>query len=184
MFSDLAISELDEILSHYPEKKAAMLPALWIAQREYGGFLPPEALREVAERLERPFAEVEGVATFYTMYNLRPRGRHHLEVCTCLTCGVVGAYQVVHKLEKLLGCKVGETTADGEFTLAEVECLDWCEAGTVIQVGEKYFGNVTADNVEKLVADLRASDELKPTDLANALVKVLLPKGTVSNKAT
>lgn len=176
-FSPEAVAELEEILSHYAEKKAAMLPALWIAQREYGGYLPPEALREVAERLERPFAEVEGVATFYTMYNFRPRGRHHLEVCTCLTCGVVGAYEVVHKLEKMLGCKVGETTADGEFTLSEVECLDWCDAGTVIQIGDKYFGNVTSQNVEKLVNDVRASNENKPTDLADAVVRVLLPGG-------
>jgi NADH-quinone oxidoreductase subunit E len=182
-FSDSAIAELDEILSHYPTKKAAMLPALWIAQREYGGYLPPEAIREVSERLERPLAEVEGVATFYTMYNLRPRGRHHLEVCTCLTCGVVGAYQVVHKLEKLLGCKVGETSADGEFTLSEVECLDWCGAGTVVQVGQKYFGNVTAQNVENLIEDLRNSDDFKPTDLADAVVKVLLPGGKSPAKA-
>src|SRR5947208_1321184 len=124
-FSAEAIAELDEIVTHYPEKRAAMLPALWIAQREYGGYLTPGAIREVADRLERPYAEVEGVATFYTMYNFRPRGRHHLEVCTCLTCGVIGAYDVVHKLEELLGCHLGETSADGEFTLSEVECLDW-----------------------------------------------------------
>jgi hypothetical protein len=89
----------------------------------------------------------------------------------------VGAYDVLHKLERALGCKVGETTKDGEFTLSEVECLDWCGAGTVIQVGDKYFGNVTADNVEQLIADLRASDAHKPTDLANSIVKVLLPRG-------
>jgi NADH-quinone oxidoreductase E subunit len=176
-FSEQSIAELNEIVSHYPEKRAAMLPALWIAQREYGGYLTPEALKEVAYRLERPFVEVEGVATFYTMYNFRPRGRHHLEVCTCLTCGVVGAYDVVHKLEQVLGCRIGETTKDGEFTLSEVECLDWCGAGTVIQVGDKYFGNVTADNVEQIIADLRKSDAHKPTDLANAVVRVLLPRG-------
>lgn len=183
-FSEQAIAELDEIVSHYPEKRAAMLPALWIAQREYGGYLTPEALKEVAFRLERPFVEVEAVATFYTMYNFRPRGRHHLEVCTCLTCGVVGAYDVVHKLEKVLGCKIGETTKDGEFTLSEVECLDWCGAGTVIQVGDRYFGNVTADNVEQMIADLRASDTHKPTDLANSIVRVLLPRGAAAAAPT
>jgi NADH-quinone oxidoreductase E subunit len=177
-FSEQAIAELNEIVSHYPEKRAAMLPALWIAQREYGGYLTPEAIREVAERLERPFVEAEAVATFYTMYNFRPRGRHHLEVCTCLTCGVVGAYDVVHKLEHALGCKLGETTKDGEFTLSEVECLDWCSAGTVIQVGDKYFGSVTAENVDQLIADLRKSNEHKPTDLANSVVKVLLPRSS------
>ncbi len=175
-FSAQAISELNEIIGHYPEKKAAMLPALWIAQREYGGYLTPEAIQEVADRLGRPFVEAEAVATFYTMYNFRPRGRHHLEVCTCLTCAVVGGYDVLHKLEHVLGCGLGETTKDGEFTLSEVECLDWCGAGTVIQVGDKYYGNVTAENVEKLVSDLRSSDAHTPTDLADAVTKVLLPR--------
>ena len=152
-----------------------MLPALWIAQREYGGFLPPEALQEVADRLERPYVEVEAVASFYTMYNFRKRGRHHLEVCTCLTCGVVGAYDVVHRLETLLGIHVGETTADGEFTLSEVECLDWCGAGTVVQVGDRYFGNVSGENVENLISELRGSDAHTPAALADKVVKVHLP---------
>ena len=174
-FSEEAVAELNEIVSHYPEKRAAMLPALWIAQREYGGYLPPEALQEVADRLQRPYVEVEAVASFYTMYNFRKRGRHHLEVCTCLTCGVIGAYDVVHKLEKLLGIRVGETTRDGEFTLSEVECLDWCGAGTVIQVGDRYYGRVTADSVERLISDLRSSDHHTPQDLADKVVKVQVP---------
>jgi NADH-quinone oxidoreductase E subunit len=181
-FSKEAIAELDEIVSHYPEKRAAMLPALWIAQREYGGFLPSQAMQEVADRLERPFVEVEAVASFYTMYNFRPRGRHHLEVCTCLTCGVVGAYDVMEKLEHLLGVLPGETTKDGEFTISEVECLDWCGAGTVIQVGDKYYGNVTADNVGGLIDLLRRDKEHTPTDLANAITKVHLPRGKADGK--
>ncbi len=176
-FSEEAVAELDEIVSHYPEKRAAMLPALWIAQREYGGYLPPEALQEVADRLQRPYVEVEGVASFYTMYNFRKRGRHHLEVCTCLTCGVIGAYDVVHKLEKLLGIRVGETTKDGEFTLSEVECLDWCGAGTVVQVGDRYYGHVKADSVEQLIDELRSSDRNTPQELADKVVKVHVPGG-------
>ncbi len=174
-FSDQAIKELAQIVSHYPEVKAAMLPALWIAQREYGGFLPPEALREVAERLGRPYSEVEGVATFYTMYNIRAKGRHHLEVCTCLTCSVVGAYDVMHEIEHQLGVNHGETTKDGEFTLSEVECLDWCSAGTVVQVGDKYFGNVTVDNVKDLLDELRGSDKYTPSGLADTITKIQLP---------
>lgn len=174
-FSPEAVAELEEIISHYPEKKAAMLPALWIAQREYGGWLPPQAMQEVADRLERPFVEVEAVATFYTMYNIRPRGRHHLEVCTCLTCAVMGAYDVMHHLEHKLGVKPGETTSDGEFTLSEAECLDWCGAATVVQVGEKYFGNVTTENVDALIDQLRGSDKNTPATLADAVVKCHLP---------
>lgn len=175
-FSELAIQELEEILTHYPDKKSAILPALWIAQREYDGYLPPQAIQEVADRLERPFVEVEGVATFYTMYNLRKRGRHHLEVCTCLTCAVMGAYEVVHHLEKRLGVKVGQTTADGEFTLSEVECLNYCGAATVVQVGDKYFGNITKENVDELIETLRNSGEFTPTDLANAIVRLHVPE--------
>jgi NADH-quinone oxidoreductase subunit E len=125
---------------------------------------------------------VEGVASFYTMYNLRPRGRHHLEVCTCLTCGVVGAYDVVHRLEHLLGIKVGETTKDGEFTLSEVECLDWCGAATVIQVGDKFFGDVKADNVEALIEMLRKTDDHTPVKLADSLVKLHLPAAVSGQK--
>jgi len=179
-FSEEAVAELEQIVSRYPEPKAAMLPALWIAQREYGGFLPPEAMQEVAHRLGRPYSEVEGVATFYTMYNLRPRGRHHLEVCTCLTCSVVGAYDVMHELEHILGIHHGETTKDGEFTLSEVECLDWCGAGTVIQVGDKFYGNVTVENVAALVEELRKSNDHTPAGLADAITKIQLPKVAAS----
>jgi NADH-quinone oxidoreductase subunit E len=174
-FSAQAIAELEEIVTHYPEPKAACLPALWIAQREYGGFLTPAAIREVAERLSMTYPEVEGVATFYTMYNLRPRGRHHLEVCTCLSCAVCGGYEVLHKIEHELGITVGETTADGEFTLSECECLDMCGGATVMQVGDRYFTNVTPDNVSDIIAQLRDSDDYTPTKLADAIVKILLP---------
>ncbi|HZO90271.1 MAG TPA: NAD(P)H-dependent oxidoreductase subunit E [Chthonomonadaceae bacterium] len=174
-FSAQAIAELEEIASHYPERKAACLPGLWIAQREYGGSLTPAAIQEVADRLGLSYAEVEGVATFYTMYNLRPRGKHHLEVCTCLTCAVKGAYDVVHKLEHELGVEVGGTTADGAFTLSEVECLDFCGAATVMQVGDKYFTNLTPDNVMELIETLRNSDDYTPAKLADAIVKIHIP---------
>jgi NADH-quinone oxidoreductase subunit E len=174
-FSEQAIAELEEIASHYPERKAACLPGLWIAQREYGGYLTPAAIQEVADRLGLSFAEVEGVATFYSMYNLRKRGRHHLEVCTCLTCAVMGAYDVVHRLEHELGIEVGGTTPDGEFTLSEVECLDFCGAATIVQVGDRYFGNITPDNVMRLIEQLRASDDYTPAKLADAIVKIHIP---------
>jgi NADH-quinone oxidoreductase subunit E len=179
-FSPEAGAELEEIASHYPERKAACLPGLWIAQREYGGFLTPAAIQEVADRLSMSFAEVEGVATFYTMYNLRPRGRHHLEVCTCLTCAVMGAYDVVHTLEHELGIHVGQTTADGEFTLGEAECLDFCGAATVVQVGDKYFTNIHTGNVLNLIDELRNSPEYTPAKLADSIVKVHIPGASLT----
>src|SRR5437763_3719531 len=168
-FSDEAVMELEEIATHYPERKAACLPGLWIAQREYGGYLIPAAIQEVADRLGLSFTEVEGVATFYTMYNLRPRGRHHLEVCTCLTCAVMGAYDVMHTLEHELGIGLGQTSADGEFTLSEAECLDFCGAATVVQVGDKYFTSITAANVMGMIDDLRKSPDYTPAKLADAI---------------
>lgn len=177
-FSEQAIAELEEIASHYPERKAACLPALWIAQREYGGHLSPSAIQEVADRLGLSYIEVEGVASFYTMYNLRPRGRHHLEVCTCLTCAVMGAYDVLHKLEHELGVAVGGTTADGEFTLSEAECLDFCGAATVMQVGDKYFTQITDANIMGLIDDLRKSENYTPAKLADAIVKIHIPNST------
>lgn len=174
-FTDAAIAELEEIASHYPERKAACLPGLWLAQREYGGYLTPAAIQEVADRLGLSFSEVEGVATFYTMYNVRPRGRHHLEVCTCLTCAVMGAYDVMHELEHELGIGVGQTTPDREFTLSEAECLDFCGAATVVQVGDRYFNNITAANVTGLIDDLRNSPDYTPAKLADSIVKLHIP---------
>lgn len=179
-FSKQALEELEEIASHYPERKAACLPALWIAQREYGGYLTATAIQEVADYLGLSYAEVEGVATFYTMYNVRPRGRHHLEVCTCLTCAVMGAYDVVHKLEHELGVGIGQTTADGEFTLSEAECLNFCGAATIVQVGDRYFTNITSENVMGLIDDLRASENYTPAKLADAIVKILIPGSSES----
>lgn len=177
-FSAQALAELEEIATHYPERKAACLPSLWIAQREYGGYLTPAAIQEVADNLGLSFTEVEGVATFYTMYNTRKRGRHHLEVCTCLTCAVMGAYDVVHKLEHELGVGLGQTTADGEFTLSEAECLDFCGAATVMQVGDKYFTNLTSGNILSLIDELRGSENYTPAKLADAIVKIHIPNSS------
>ena len=137
--------------------------------------MTPGAIQEVADRLSLSYTEVEGVATFYTMYNLRPRGRHHLEVCTCLTCAVMGAYDIVHKLEHELGVGLGQTTADGEFTLSEAECLNFCGAATVMQVGDKYFTQLTTANIMGLIDDLRSSPDYTPVKLADSLVKILIP---------
>ena len=179
-FSEQAHAELEEIASHYPERKAACLPALWLAQREYGGHLTPAALQEVADNLGLSYVEVEGVATFYTMYNTRPRGRHHLEVCTCLSCAVNGAYDIVHKLEHELGVHLGGTTPDGEFTLSEAECLDFCGAATVMQVGDHYFTQLTTENIMGLIDELRGSENYTPAKLADSIVKILQPGSSLT----
>ncbi len=174
-FSDLAVRELEALKSHYPDLKSCILPALWIAQREYEGYLSGEAIAEVAHRLERSYAEVEGVATFYTMYNTAHKpGRHKIEVCTCLTCSVCGAYGVWELLKAKLGIGHGETTADGMFTLEEVECLDACDRAPVLQIGDQYVGPVSEGDVDALLARLRATEESSVAQLADQIVKVHL----------
>ena len=179
-FSAQALAELEEIVSHYPERKAAMLPALWIAQREYGGRLTYEAIEEVARLLGRPAVEVEGVATFYSMFNVGRRGRRHIEVCTCLTCSVLGAGDVVRTFEQRLGIRAGETTGDGEFSLSEAECLNWCEVGPVVQVGDRYYGNVTPDKVDDLLDQISATEDSTAAAQAATIIRAHLRGRTVS----
>lgn len=173
-FSERAVKELEALLTHYPDRKSAMLPALWIAQREYGGHLTPEALAEVAYRLKRSYAEVEGVATFYTMYNKTPVGKYMLEVCTNLTCMLCGAYRILEYLQQKLGIALGETTPDGMFTLTEVECLNNCGDAPVMQVGDIYCRRLTFEKIDALLETLRQSDEHTVVQLADAIVQLHL----------
>ncbi|MFN7172629.1 MAG: NADH-quinone oxidoreductase subunit NuoE [Fimbriimonadaceae bacterium] len=176
-FSQKAIEELDKIIQHYPEQKAAILPALWIAQREYGGMLTGDALAEVAFRLKRSYAEIEGVATFYSMYNTEHNpGKHKIEVCTCLTCYLCGAYKIFEHLKEKLGVGNMETTEDGMFMLEEVECLDACDRAPVLQVGDGYYGPVNEKFVDDLIERLRNSDENTVIRLADEIVKVHLSR--------
>lgn len=169
-FSEKAVQELEALFVHYPDKKSCTLPALWIAQREYG-WCSPEAIAEVAVRLGSPYVEVEGVATFYTMYHKHKPGRHVIEICTCLTCSIVGAYRLVDFLKDRLGIGPGETTGDGIFTIEEVECLDWCEAAPALQIGDTYEGNVTPERMDAILDRLRNTEESTIATLANSIIK-------------
>ncbi len=173
-FSERAVKELEALLTHYPDKKSAMLPALWIAQREYGGHLTADAIAEVAYRLGRSYAEVEGVATFYTMYNKTPVGKYMLEVCTNLTCMICGAYRILEYLEQKLGIKLGETTPDGLFTLTEVECLNNCGDAPVMQVGDIYCRRLTPEKIDALIEQLRNEEAHTVVQLADAEVQLHL----------
>lgn len=156
-FDDNVKARLDELISRYPTKKAALLPSLWVAQEVYGGWLPPAAMEEVAAHLELPEAEVQGVATFYTMYNKEPRGRHAIEICHNVPCMALGAEQLIQHCEKRLGVHAGETTADGVFTLARVECLGACCNAPVVQVGGTYYEDVTHDQMDALIESLKSA---------------------------
>jgi NADH-quinone oxidoreductase E subunit len=174
-FSQKAVAELEALKTHYPTWKACVLPGLWIAQREYGGYLSGEAIAEVAHRLNRSYAEVEGVATFYSMYNTAHKpGKHKIEVCTCLTCHVCGSYRIWDYLKSKLGVGHGETTEDGMFTLEEVECLDACDRAPVLQIGDEYVGPVDEKAIDDLLAKLRATPESSVIKMADEIVKVHL----------
>jgi len=180
-FSQKAIDELEALKTHYPDPKACILPALWIAQREYGGYLPGEAIAEVALRLQRSYAEIEGVATFYSMYNTAHKpGKHKIEVCTCLTCQVCGAYRLFDYLKQKLGVENTETTSDGMFTLEEVECLDACDRAPVLQIGDQYYGPVDEKAMDDLLDKLRKTDESTVVHLADEVVKAHLRAGETS----
>jgi len=174
-FSEKAVQELEALKKHYPDLKSCILPTLWIAQREYGGYLPSGAIAEVALRLKRSYAEIEGVATFYTMYSTAHKpGRHKIEVCTCLSCQVCGAYRIFDYLKGKLGIENGETTEDGVFTIEEVECLDACDRAPLLQVGDQYIGPVDEAAVDRLLDQLRANEESTVVQLADEIVKVHL----------
>jgi NADH-quinone oxidoreductase E subunit len=153
-FSAQAKQQIDRLLTRYPTKQAALLPVLHLAQDEFG-YLPDEALELVAKTLELPPAHVYGVITFYTMFHRQRTGTNHLMVCTNVSCMLRGGYEILHHLEKRLGVKSGETTADGAFTLVEEECLAACANAPMMICGTDYFLDLTPAKVDVIIEDLR-----------------------------
>ena len=147
-------AEVAEAISHYPVKRSAVLPLLWIAQRTWG-WLSPGAMRLVAHTLELDEPFVFGVATFYTMFNLQPVGRHHLQVCMTLSCSLMGSDRLFKHLERKLGVGHGETTPDGRFTLRRVECLAACGGGPCMQVNLDYHENLDEAKADALLETLK-----------------------------
>ena len=149
--------EVQEIKAQYPDWRSATLPALRLAQEKHG-YLSPDALRECAEALGTTPAFCESVASFYDMYHLRPVGRHLVEVCTNVSCALVGAQQVLEGFERELGIRAGETTGDGEVTLRTIECLGGCGWATIVAIDNKYRTHVMPDGVPAIVEELRNGD--------------------------
>jgi NADH-quinone oxidoreductase subunit E len=147
--------EIREVAAGYPDPRSAVLPALRLAQERHGGWLPPEAFREVADALDVTPAYCQAVASFYDMLHLEPVGRHLIEVCTNLSCGLVGAQQVVDAFEEELGVRPGETTEDGAFTLRTIECAGGCGWGTVVALDHRYREPVRPEDVPAIVEELR-----------------------------
>ena len=158
-FSAALIAKFDDVVSRYPEgkQKSALLPILHLVQAEFG-WVSPGAMEKVADYLNIQHVEVFEVATFYSMYLLKPQGKFFLEVCRTGPCCLVGAEKVMDYIEQKLGVKEGEVTADGLFSWRGVECLAACGFGPVLQISPEYtfYENLTPEKVDKLVADLTA----------------------------
>src|SRR5829696_853492 len=146
---------VDAIAAQYPDSRSAVLPALRLAQERHGGWLPPEAFGEVGDALGLTAAYCQAVASFYDMFHLEPVGRHVVEVCTNISCALVGAQGVLDAFESELGIRAGETTADGAVTLRAIECAGGCGWGTVVSVDRRYREPVTPGDVAGIVAKLR-----------------------------
>ena len=153
-FSDDLARKVEEAAARYPTRMAAVLPALHLVQREFG-WVPLEAQEWVAVRLGVPAAHVHGCVSFYTLYRQKPVGRHHIKICRTLSCALRGAGEITEHLEKKLGIKPGETTADGRFSLVEVECLGSCGTAPMFQVNDDYHENLTFESVDRLLGTLR-----------------------------
>jgi NADH-quinone oxidoreductase E subunit len=148
--------EIQDLAAGYPERRSAILPALRLAQEQHG-WLSPQALREVGDALDLTPAYCQAVASFYDMFHLRPVGRHLVEVCTNISCALVGAQQVLEAFESELGVKTGETTEDGAFTLRALECAGGCGWGTVVAVDHRYREPVRPEDVPGIVEELRGA---------------------------
>ena len=149
-------AEIDRWVAKYPsnQKQSAVMAALRIAQEQNGGWLTPELIDAVAAYLEMPTIAAYEVASFYSMYEHSPVGRHKISICTNISCMLRGSDEVVAHLEKRLGIKLGETTADGRFTLKEVECLGACVNAPMFQIARDYHENLTPEKIDTILDGL------------------------------
>jgi NADH-quinone oxidoreductase subunit E len=158
-FSEKGLAECKRLIARYPEgrSKSALIPILHIAQAENDGWLSVNAMDAVAQVLGLQHIEVYEVASFYSMFNLHPIGKHMLEVCRTSPCMIRGSDDIIAHIEKRLNIHVGETTKDGQFSLKAVECLGSCGTAPMLQCGAKFHENLTPEKVDALIETLRST---------------------------
>jgi NADH-quinone oxidoreductase subunit E len=163
IFNEEALKTAKQIIARYPagKEKSALIPLLHLAQAEFDGWLSPEAMDCVSELLGIQPIEAYEVASFYSMFNLKPVGKCVLEVCRTSSCWLMGAEDVVRHIEKKLGIHAGETTADGMFTLKTIECLGSCGTAPMLQCGADYYENLTLEKVDTLINRLKDDGQRK-----------------------
>ena len=152
-FSDAARAEFERLMTRYPDRKAVILPALNLAQKEFG-YVSDEAIVYIAGLVGTSPAEIEGVATFYTMYNRKPVGKYHVQICRNISCSLLGAEHLIGHVAGKLGVKPGGTTPDGKFTLSLAECLGSCGTAPVMQVNDDYYENLTEASIDAILDKL------------------------------
>ena len=153
-FSPAALDKFNEIIALYPKKEAAMLAVLYLAQREFG-HIGPEAIDYVARLMGQAPARVYGVVSFYTMFNMKPIGRHHIQICRTLPCALRGAEVVTTLIKQKLDIEPGQTTPDGRFTLTEVECLASCGTAPMMQINDDFYENLTEGKITEILDSLK-----------------------------
>jgi NADH-quinone oxidoreductase subunit E len=142
--------EVDNILTRYPERRAALLPVLWLCQRQ-NGWISPEVVEYVSNRLELSTAIIKGVVTFYTMFFDEPVGENVVWVCRTLSCDLRGGKAIQDHLEKKLGCSAGHTSSDGKFTLLKAECLAACGQAPMVQINDYYYENLDVEQLDRIL---------------------------------
>jgi NADH-quinone oxidoreductase E subunit len=154
MFTEENLKKVEDLKTKYPTAKALTLPMLWIAQEQFG-WISKDVMKYISELIQIPYSHVYSVATFYTMYNKKPVGKYHFQVCTNISCQLMGAEKLVDHLCKKLNVKQCEITADGKFSVSEVECLGSCGTAPTMQVNDDYFENLTPDKIDSIIDKLK-----------------------------
>lgn len=158
ILSEQVRADIDKWIAKFPpdQRQSAVLPALLIVQEQHKNWLTEELMDAVAQYLDMPRIAVYEVATFYSMYNLKPVGQHQICVCTNISCMLSGCEGIVKHLKKRLGIGFNETTADGKFTLKEVECLGACANAPMLHMGHRYYENLTPEKIDKILDELES----------------------------
>ena len=156
LLNEQSIAEIDTWIAKYPEdqKQSAVMAALRIAQQQNGGWLTEELMNAVAEYLDMPGIAVYEVATFYSMYEHQPVGRHKICVCNSISCLLNGSEKTIDYLQEKLGVKLNEVTEDGKFSIKEVECLGACVGAPAIMIGNQYYENLTPEKIDQIMEGL------------------------------
>ncbi len=144
------LKKIEEIKAKYPQEKAALMPVMWMAQKKWG-YLSIDVLKYISELLNLSLAHVEGVANFYTMYFKKPMGKHHVQVCTNVSCMLRGGEDIFNAFQEKLGIKNNEVTGDGKYSLEEVECMGACGGAPMLAVNEDFYENFEINNIDEFL---------------------------------